>query len=577
MNIFELYLDKIKSIIVDLNKNNQLEIPESFNGINAEIPPPKFDCDISTNVAMVLSKINKTSPLELAEKLAPEIKNKDSEIETISVAKPGFINIKFKPSYWSNFIKNITDNADSFGINEKEKKNNYLVEFVSANPTGPLHVGHCRGAILGDVISNVLIFNKHQVTKEYYVNDYGNQIINFTKSVYFRIREVHFNETFPKDNPDLYPGDYLIDFAKNIISNNSGLNFDNFDEINDKLTTLSIEQALLLIKKNLNSLGINHDNFVSEKSIVLNNEVESVIDFLEKNNFIYKGKIKAPAGEDNKDWVEREQLLFKSTDFGDDKDRALQKSDGTWTYFASDVAYHKNKVDRKFDYLINILGADHAGYIKRITSSVDALSGKKDKLICKISQLVKLIKNKKPFKMSKRKGDYITVDDLIEEVGKDATRFIMLNRSSDVELDFDFDAVKEKSKDNPLYYVQYCYARISSVFRHINKDLNSKIELNDFNFEYSNDEIKILKKLSEWPKCIDSASTKLEPHRIPVYLYDLASEFHSYWNLGKQFPEKRFINDQKTVSPDKLIFLKAISNVIKTGMDIVGVDTPNQM
>ena len=577
MNIFELYLDKIKSVIVDLNKNNKLEIPENFNGINAEIPPPKFDCDISTNVAMVLSKINKTSPLQLAEKLAPEIKNNDSEIETISVAKPGFINIKFKPSYWSNFIKNITDNADSFGINEKEKKNNYLVEFVSANPTGPLHVGHCRGAILGDVISNVLIFNKHKVTKEYYVNDYGNQIINFTKSVYFRIREVHFKETFPEDNPDLYPGDYLIDFAKNIISNNSDLKFDNFDEIRDKLTVLSIEQALLLIKNNLKSLGIKHDNFVSEKNIVLNNEVESVIDFLEKNNFIYKGKIKAPAGEDNKDWVEREQLLFKSTDFGDDKDRALQKSDGTWTYFASDVAYHKNKVDRNFDYLINILGADHAGYIKRITSSVEALSGKKDTLICKISQLVKLIKDNKPFKMSKRKGDYITVDDLIEEVGRDATRFIMLNRSSDVELDFDFDAVKEKSKDNPLYYVQYCYARISSVFRHIDKDLNSKIELNDFNFEYSNDEIKILKKLSEWPKCIDSASTKLEPHRIPVYLYDLASEFHSYWNLGKQFPEKRFINDQKTVSPDKLIFLKAISNVIKTGMDIVGVDTPNQM
>ena len=577
MNIFELYLDKIKSVIVDLNKNNKLEIPENFNGINAEIPPPKFDCDISTNVAMVLSKINKTSPFQLAEKLAPEIKNNDSEIETISVAKPGFINIKFKPSYWSNFIKNITDNADSFGINDKEKKNNYLVEFVSANPTGPLHVGHCRGAILGDVISNVLIFNKHKVTKEYYVNDYGNQIINFTKSVYFRIREVHFKETFPEDNPDLYPGDYLIDFAKNIISNNSDLKFDNFDEIRDKLTVLSIEQALLLIKNNLKSLGIKHDNFVSEKNIVLNNEVESVIDFLEKNNFIYKGKIKAPAGEDNKDWVEREQLLFKSTEFGDDKDRALQKSDGTWTYFASDVAYHKNKVDRNFDYLINILGADHAGYIKRITSSVEALSGKKDTLICKISQLVKLIKDNKPFKMSKRKGDYITVDDLIEEVGRDATRFIMLNRSSDVELDFDFDAVKEKSKDNPLYYVQYCYARISSVFRHIDKDLNSKIELNDFNFEYSNDEIKILKKLSEWPKCIDAASTKLEPHRIPVYLYDLASEFHSYWNLGKQFPEKRFINDQKTVSPDKLIFLKAISNVIKTGMDIVGVDTPNQM
>ena len=577
MNIFELYLDKIKSILVDLNKKNELIIPETFNGINAEIPPSKFDCDISTNVAMVLSKLNKKSPLNLAEQISSIIKNKDPLIETITVVKPGFINIKFKPIFWTNFIKDIINNAKTFGVNEKEKKLNYLVEFVSANPTGPLHVGHCRGAILGDVISNVLIFNKHKVTKEYYVNDYGNQIINYTKSVYFRIREVKFNETFPKDNPDLYPGDYLIDFANNIVSSNPDLNFDVYENISEKLTSLSIEQALLLIKKNLKSLGIKHDNFVSEKSIVLNNEVESVIKFLETNNFVYRGKIKAPAGENSKDWIEREQLLFKSTDFGDDKDRALQKSDGAWTYFASDVAYHKNKVDRKFDYLINILGADHAGYIKRISSSVDALSGKKNKLICKISQLVKLIKDNKPFKMSKRKGDYITVDDLIEEVGKDATRFIMLNRSSDVELDFDFDAVKEKSKDNPLYYVQYCYARISSVFRHLDKDLAKDVNIENYNFEYSEDEIKILKKISEWPKCIDAASTKLEPHRIPIYLYELAAEFHSYWNLGKQFPEKRFINDQKNISQDKLVFLKAIANVIKSGMDIVGVSSPAKM
>ncbi|MDC0167133.1 arginine--tRNA ligase [Candidatus Pelagibacter sp.] len=576
MNIFEIYLDKIKLIISELQKENKIIVPDNFNGINAEIPPPKFNCDISTNVAMVLSKINNKPPIELAEQLAPIIKDKDKLIETVTIAKPGFINIKFKKSFWANFTKEISDNSEIFGINQKEKKNNYLVEFVSANPTGPLHVGHCRGAILGDVISNILTFNNHKVTKEYYVNDYGNQIINFTKSVYFRIREITHKETFPSDNDDLYPGDYLIDFAKNI-SSNSNLNFDNYDEISEKLTELSIEQALLLIKNNLNSLGINHDNFVSEKKIVLDKEVENVVQFLEKNKFVYKGKIRAPEGEDNNNWVEREQLLFKSTDFGDDKDRALQKSDGSWTYFASDVAYHKNKVDRKFDYLINILGADHAGYIKRISSSVEALSGEKDKLICKISQLVKLIKDNKPFKMSKRKGDYITVDDLIEEVGKDATRFIMLNRSSDAELDFDFDAVKEKSKDNPLYYVQYCYARISSVFRHINKDLNKKIETNNFNFEYSEDEIKILKKLSEWPKCIDISSTKLEPHRIPVYLYELASEFHSYWNLGKQQPEKRFINEQKEVPLDKLVFLKVISNVIKSGMDIVGVDTPSKM
>ena len=577
MNIFEIYLDKIKSIIVDLNKKGELIIPETLNGINSEIPPAKFDSDISTNVAMVLSKLNKKSPLDLAEKISPIIKDNDPLIESITIVKPGFINIKFKPIFWSNFIKEIILNAKTFGINEKEKKLNYLVEFVSANPTGPLHVGHCRGAILGDVISNVLLFNNHKVTKEYYVNDYGNQIINFTKSVYFRIREVKYNETFPSENPDLYPGDYLIDFANNIVTSNKDLNFDKYEDISEKLTALSIEQALLLIKKNLKSLGIKHDSFVSEKKIVQNKEVENVINFLESNNFVYKGKIKAPEGEDNKNWVEREQLLFKSTDFGDDKDRALQKSDGTWTYFASDVAYHKNKVDRKFDYLINILGADHAGYIKRISSSVDALSGTKNKLICKISQLVKLIKDKKPFKMSKRKGDYITVDDLIDEVGKDATRFIMLNRSSDVELDFDFDAVKEKSKDNPLYYVQYCYARISSVFRHLEKDLDKDINIDNYNFEYSDDEIKILKKISEWPKCIDLASSKLEPHRIPIFLYELAAEFHSYWNLGKQFPEKRFINDQKNISQDKLVFLKAIANVIKSGMDIVGVASPSKM
>ncbi|MDB9792577.1 arginine--tRNA ligase [Candidatus Pelagibacter sp.] len=577
MNIFEIYLDKIKSIIVDLNKKGELIIPETLNGINSEIPPAKFDSDISTNVAMVLSKLNKKSPLDLAEKISPIIKENDPLIESITIVKPGFINIKFKPIFWSNFIKEIILNAKTFGINEKEKKLNYLVEFVSANPTGPLHVGHCRGAILGDVISNVLLFNNHKVTKEYYVNDYGNQIINFTKSVYFRIREVKYNETFPSENPDLYPGDYLIDFANNIVTSNKDLNFDKYEDISEKLTALSIEQALLLIKKNLKSLGIKHDSFVSEKKIVQNKEVENVINFLESNNFVYKGKIKAPEGEDNKNWVEREQLLFKSTDFGDDKDRALQKSDGTWTYFASDVAYHKNKVDRKFDYLINILGADHAGYIKRISSSVDALSGTKNKLICKISQLVKLIKDKKPFKMSKRKGDYITVDDLIDEVGKDATRFIMLNRSSDVELDFDFDAVKEKSKDNPLYYVQYCYARISSVFRHLEKDLDKDINIDNYNFEYTDDEIKILKKISEWPKCIDLASSKLEPHRIPIFLYELAAEFHSYWNLGKQFPEKRFINDQKNISQDKLVFLKAIANVIKSGMDIVGVASPSKM
>ena len=576
MNIFEQYLDKIKEILSTLSSNGDLVLPDTLNGITAEIPPSKFDSDISTNVAMVLSKINNKSPSDLASILAEKIKKEDKFIEEISVVKPGFINIKFKPIFWTNFIKEVIKNSKSFGTN-KNIKRNYLIEFVSANPTGPLHVGHCRGAILGDVMANLLLFNNNKVTKEYYINDYGNQIINFTKSVYYRIREISFNEPFPIDNEDLYPGDYLIDFAQNILNSNKNIDFNNFDKISQELTSLAINEALKLIKSNLKSLGINHDNFVSEKKLVENQEVEKVVEFLHKNKFVYKGKIKAPAGEDDSNWVEREQLLFRSTDFGDDKDRALQKSDGAWTYFASDVAYHKNKLDRKFDRLINILGADHAGYIKRISSSVEALSNSKDRLICKVSQLVKLIKDKKPFKMSKRKGDYITIEDLINEVGKDATRFIMLNRSSDVELDFDFDNVIEKSKDNPLYYVQYCYARICSVYRHLDKDLKSDLDITKYDFEYSKDEIKILKKLSEWPKCIDVSCNKLEPHRIPTYLYELASLFHSYWNLGKENPDKRFINDQKKITDDKLIFLKAISNVVKSGMNIVGVSTPDKM
>ena len=575
MNIFETYLDKIKELIKSAKKDNLLELPENLSGINVDIPPLKFNCDMSTNVAMVLSKPNNKSSLEIAEVITNIIKKNDEHIEDIKIEKPGFINLKFKKSFWNNFLKSII-NEKKYGSKKINDPKNYLVEFVSANPTGPLHVGHCRGAILGDVISNLLKFNNHKVTKEYYVNDYGNQIIHFTKSVYFRIREILFKEKFPIDDKDLYPGNYLIDIGKNIIDQNKDIKFDNFESISNELTKLSVKESLKLIKFNLNNLGISHDNFASETDVVLNNEVDQVVDKLKKDQYVYLGKIKAPENEDSKNWVEREQLLFKSTEFGDDKDRALQKSDQSWTYFASDVAYHNTKLKRNFDILINILGADHAGYIKRITSVVEALSGEKNKLICKVSQLVKLIKDGHPFKMSKRKGDYITVEDLINEVGKDATRFIMLNRSNDVELDFDFTKVKDKSKDNPLYYVQYCYARISSVFRNLNRNINEEIKISNYDFNYTDDEIKIFKKISQWPKCIEVATSKLEPHRIPVYLYELSSEFHSYWNKGKVDESKRFIDNNK-IKKDKIIFLKIISNVIKSGMNILGVETPEKM
>jgi arginyl-tRNA synthetase len=574
MNIFDKYLEIIYKLIKDESDKGKLILPHKLNSITVEIPPEKFDSDLSTNVAMVLGKINKKPPLILAEQIKKRL-SEVLDINEIKIVKPGFINIKLKNDYWGLFTKDILSNSKDFGVNLKEKKISYLIEFVSANPTGPLHVGHCRGAILGDVLSNLLIFNKHNVTKEYYVNDYGNQILFFTKSVFLRIREILFKEPFPFDNPDLYPGDYLIEISNNIINNNSKLKFDNFETVSEKLTEISVNESLKIIKNNLNNLGIKHDNFVSEKSIVSNKEVDKVIKKLKQKNLLYKGTISAPERKQSNDYKIREQTLFKSTEFGDDKDRALQKSDNTWTYFASDAAYHNNKVERNFDKLINILGSDHTGYVKRITSLVEALSNNKDKLVCKVSQLVKLIKDGKPFKMSKRKGDYITVEDLISEVGKDATRFIMLNRSSDVELDFDFEKVKEKTKDNPIYYVQYCYARISSVYRKLNKNIDDTININS-NLNFGVEEIKVLRKISEWPKCVEISCNKLEPHRITTYLYELASEFHYYWNLGKNDESKRFIINN-SIELEKLVFLKVVSLVIKSGMNILGVETPEEM
>ena len=577
MNIFETYQDKIKNLILDINKQGKIEISDNLDSIGVDLPPSQFKAHISTNVAMVLSKINKSNPNDLAKKIEVELLKIDKDIEKIEIVKPGFINITFKNTFWNKFIQNVINQKLEYGTNLIAKKKSFFLEFVSANPTGPLHVGHCRGAVSGDVLANILKFNKHKVHKEYYVNDYGNQIINFTKSVYYRIKEQTDNEPFPKDNEDLYPGDYIIQIAKNIINDNKGLDFKNFDKISDQLTILAVNESIKIIKSNLKNIGIVHDKFQSEREIVNNNEVQKTVDKLIKKKFVYKGKIKAPEGEDKKNWVEREQLLFKSTDFGDDKDRALQKSDNSWTYFAGDVAYHENKLNRKYDTYINILGADHAGYIKRITASVEALSGEKNKLVCKVSQLVKLIKDGKPFKMSKRKGDYITVEDLIDEVGKDATRFIMLNRSSDAEIDFDFDKVKEKSKDNPLYYVQYCYARICSVFRHIGKKIDKDIKVDNYNFNFSPEDIDIYKKISEWPKCIEISSKKLEPHRVPTYLYELSSLFHSYWNMGKDDKSKRFISEDKKISDEKLVLLKSVSNVIKCGMNLVGASTPEKM
>ena len=576
MNIFSIYLEKIKEFLIDLEKHKRIKVFDNLNNLTIELTPKNLQGDISCNAALILSKTNNKKPKDIAEFLKTNLIIKFSEFKNIFIAEPGFLNIEFKDDFWHKFLSDLLNLKEKYGSNSY-KKNRYNVEFVSANPTGPLHVGHCRGSILGDVIANLLIFNGNAVTKEYYVNDLGKQIKNFTLSVYYRIIEILHNKEFPKNVDDLYPGENVADIAKKIIDKKLISEFNNFDKIYEKLREISVKESLELIKINLNSLGIHHDHFVFESQLYKNNEIQDTVEKLKKKDLIYYGKIAAPKFKEEKNWKERKQLLFKSTLYGDDKDRPLQKNDSSWTYFAGDLAYHNNKIDRKFDILINVLGADHTGYIKRINAGVEALSNKKTKLSCKVSQLVKLLKDGKPFKMSKRKGDYITVEDLINEVGRDPVRFIMLSRSNDVELDFDFKKVTEKTKDNPVYYVQYCYARICSVFRNINKDLNEEINFDIKKFHINSYERQIIKKLSEWPKCISISTQRMEPHRIPVYLYELSSLFHSYWNLGKDDSSFRFISDNKPTSFTKLIILKCISYVVKSGMNLIGANTPNKM
>ena len=574
MNIFDNYLLIITKIILKNKKSLNLNNLKNLENVNIEVPPKHFNFDLSTNISLVLSKINKINPNDLAKSIKDLLLKNISHFEKIEVAKPGFLNIKLSKEGIVTNINSILKDRDTYGSKKLNKK--YNLEFVSANPTGPLHVGHCRGAIFGDVLSNLLIFNGNKVTKEYYINDYGNQIKNFVESVYLRIREIKFNEKFPlKEN--LYPGDYIKEIALNILENHKEVKFDNFKDCFEELRKLSLEGSMSLIKKDLKHLGISHDNFFSETELVKKDLVNKTVKILQSKNYVKEGYLDPPKGEPSKNWKKVKRLIFKSTEFGDDLDRALQKNDGSWTYFANDVAYHSHKINRKFDNLINILGADHTGYIKRISAAVSALSDKKIKFNCKVCQLVKLYKNGKPFKMSKRAGDFITVEDLLNEVNKDAIRFMMLNRSNDAELDFDFEKVKEKTKENPVYYVQYAYARINSITRTLKKKLSDKILIENKSFNPNEYEKKILRKIFEWPKIIESASYKLEPHKIPFYLYELSTLFHSYWSKGNEDKNYRFLENDKVKRLETLAFIYLTAIVIKNGMNILGVSLPEKM
>jgi len=573
MNIFTDYKIKLNAFFKNLENNKIIKLPKKFDNFSVEIPKIKAHGDFSTNAPMIFAKENNLNPIILANIIKKELEGKFSEIVKIEVAKPGFLNFFFNNHFWYNFLKSTDAN---FGKDQSSDSKKILIEYVSANPTGPLHVGHCRGAVFGDILANLLSFVGNKVVKEYYINDYGNQINQFVKSVYFRILEIKNNSLFPNDQ-DLYPGEYVVDIAKSILKKNKFSNFDNYDLIFNDLKNLCVEEAMNLIKNDLRKLGIVHDNFVSENYIVNQNLVEKALNILKEKNYVYEGVLEKPKGNEIDDWEPRKQILFQSTKFGDDTDRALKKSDGTWTYFANDVAYHLNKIERKFDLLINVLGADHAGYLKRQSSCVSALSENKQQIISKVCQLVKLFKSGNQLKMSKRAGDFITASDLISEVGKDSVRFMMICRSNDSQLDFDFDLVTDHSKENPVFYVQYAHARICSLFRKNKYEINNEKTLN-LDFLNQEIEIDIIKKIAEWPKCLELSAYHLEPHRVPFYLYELASLFHTYWNSGNENDNLKILNEnQPELQTSRLFLIKKIQLVLKSGLDILNVTAPVEM
>ncbi len=558
------------------------ELPAGLDMTSVAVEPPRdpLHGDMATNAAMVLSKSAKKNPREIAENLANRLSNVDI-IENLQVAGPGFLNLRISIKAWQSNLNKILELGSAYGRTGLGKNLCVNVEFVSANPTGPLHVGHTRGAVFGDALSELLSFAGYKVTREYYINDGGSQVDTLARSVYLRYLEAHGQEVAFEDGT--YPGNYLIPVGQ-ALKEKVGSNF--IDKPEDywleDVREFSTDAMMKLIKDDLAALGVEMDAFFSEKSLYGGGKIEKAIESLKSKNLIYDGILDSPKGKKVEDWEPRVQTLFKSTSHGDDVDRPIKKSDGAWTYFAPDIAYHFDKVERNFDHLIDVFGADHGGYVKRMKAAVSALSDDKVKFDIKLTQLVKLFKRGEPFKMSKRAGTFVTLRDLVDQVGSDVTRFVMLTRKNDAPLDFDFEKVLEQSKDNPVYYVQYASARIHSVFRKA-KEVGIHFEAEQMRYETFSKitheaEIKIAKKLAEWPRIVEISAKTHEPHRIAFYLYELAGDFHSLWNKGNENDELRFIqeNDHEATCT-KMAMISAVLVVISSGLGILGVEPATHM
>ena len=558
------------------------ELPAGLDMTSVAVEPPRdpLHGDMATNAAMVLSKSAKKNPREIAENLANRLSNVDI-IENLQVAGPGFLNLRISIKAWQSNLNKILELGSAYGRTGLGKNLCVNVEFVSANPTGPLHVGHTRGAVFGDALSELLSFAGYNVTREYYINDGGSQVDTLARSVYLRYLEAHGQEVAFEDGT--YPGNYLIPVGQ-ALKEKVGSDFIDKPEHYwlEDVREFSTDAMMKLIKDDLAALGVEMDAFFSEKSLYGGGKIEKAIESLKSKNLIYDGILDSPKGKKVEDWEPRVQTLFKSTSHGDDVDRPIKKSDGAWTYFAPDIAYHFDKVERNFDHLIDVFGADHGGYVKRMKAAVSALSDDKVKFDIKLTQLVKLFKRGEPFKMSKRAGTFVTLRDLVDQVGSDVTRFVMLTRKNDAPLDFDFEKVLEQSKDNPVYYVQYASARIHSVFRKA-KEVGIHFDAEQMRYETFSKitheaEIKIAKKLAEWPRIVEISAKTHEPHRIAFYLYELAGDFHSLWNKGNENDELRFIqeNDQEATCT-KMAMISAVLVVISSGLGILGVEPATHM
>ena len=585
MNIFSKFEDYIKKILQSIDLNS--DALKLLSKVSAEPPRDPSHGDISTNAAMIMAKPAGKNPRELAQLISDSLREIDGVAE-VTIAGPGFINLKLADAFWISHLSEIFRLDRDYGrglVANGEKVN---VEYVSANPTGPLHVGHCRGAVVGDALANLLEFSGFDVTKEYYVNDAGGQINVLANSLYHRYLET-LGEDVGAIAEGLYPGDYLIAPAGSLVEIYKAQLKDMSE--NERMVILkefAIDSMLTIIKEDLATLNIHHDLFFSERDLHAKKDGKSTIDtMLEKmrdKGHVYEGKLPPPKGETPEDWEDREQTLFRSTAVGDDADRALVKSDGSYTYFAADVAYFQDKFDRDFKRMIYVLGADHSGYAKRLKAVCKAVAGDEATLDVLFCQLVKLMKNGEPFKMSKRAGDFITLREVVDEVGRDAVRFMMLYRKAEAPLDFDFAKVTEQSKDNPVFYVQYAHARVKSVFRQVANDMaeldvsHASLEKADLSLLKDAGEIALIRKTAEFPRIIEQAARSDEPHRLAFYLYELASELHSHWSKGKESPELRFINPKNAqLTLSRLVLLRSISSVIASGLTIVGVDAPEEM